>query len=536
LFREHALHDKYLVILIVLFLTATSLGISGGHSNRVVHISTYHIKAHTGPLFDSLNATPGRTQLNSSFLLGYSLGSPSINHSQTEKDVSRRGSSVVRMEVVPNVKLDKQNGVSTVYSIDVVFSGFPTDYVFGVTVGNSTAYSFGDISGSPGPYTLTIPVENGSYYLNLSAVPLNSQVFEPAVFYKTLLIKVNGQSIRVTFSPTIPAGLSEVTFNISGFSNPSAYPLNVKEDTSSETSFGIFQGSGIYRALLPYGNYSVRYGSINEAAYLQPVQFYLSFTGINSSLISFNSSGFLHLTHAPSFKVGLLSSYYIMNVTFNIHSPAEVVNITYYPRYVLSFDLTGPGHNNWNLHIDDRNITVKESTESLYAINGSYAYSVRVPGGTPPYLVTPSNGTVTVGGQSATVKILVREQYLLTLMPSFYRLNSSVTITINGSVLPIIPGTSLQIALPNGSYILHINAPFGFSTSVTVLTWGKPIIFLKNISNLYQITVNGSSLNIGVSIYPIRNSYLLNAGLEIEYFLGGLTLAIISSLVYRKIK
>ncbi|MGC2289312.1 MAG: right-handed parallel beta-helix repeat-containing protein [Thermoplasmata archaeon] len=163
-----------------------------------------------------------------------------------------------------------------------------------------------------------------------------------------------------------------------------------------------------------------------------------------------------------------------------------VVDVTFaIPTFPLTFTESGlPAGTSWEVSVSGSAHVSSAGSLVVNLANSTYSYSVTpVPG----YSVTPANGHVTLKGGSETVALtFVVYTFAVTVVQSGLASGTSwgVTVGLNRSTAT---GSSLVLALANGSYTYTVNPVSGFTPTAVGGSWsvsGGPVTsYIEFVAN-----------------------------------------------------
>lgn len=182
----------------------------------------------------------------------------------------------------------------------------------------------------------------------------------------------------------------------------------------------------------------------------------------NGTVVNSNASELqLHLSNGTYSLYVNSSGHYTYNGTslvFTIDGSNATIFVNFSKEYAIHFMETGLHGIVWFLNFSGQTMSHIGSNITIYAINGTYNYSVMHLNG---YYSVPTRGTVSVNGSQSNVSI--------TFQPKLY----NVTIVANGipdgyywavyvnGVWYNSSNSTVNLQVPNGSYIFEVNTTNG---------------------------------------------------------------------------
>ncbi len=358
------------------------------------------------------------------------------------------------------------------YDLNVTFSHFPTDYYFGATIGNRSEYSIGEGGfSSPAEY-INFLLKNGSYSARLSAIPNDLNGVEHYSSYGGAKININGSNSTYDYIYSTSPGTYTVTLKMKGLPPGVNYPLNVVEKTSTGTqSVSVIQNSSHTMTMaLSNGTYTVRYQQMSYQDYYYGRELYWQFLKPGSSMINFNSTGYMRTAASAPLTLNYPRDYYLKPVTFSVSGSNRTVNVNYFREYSINISINGPEGGFWSVVIGNNTYSSLTHYATIHTINGSYGYTVRLNLNAlhlqivdaPGY--SPGGGNLVVDGHNITIKIKTRQMYAVDIVGSIPAVLRYVEVNLSGSQYRF-SGQEITEYLPNGTYNYTVTLPEGFTST-----------------------------------------------------------------------
>lgn len=241
---------------------------------------------------------------------------------------------------------------------------------------------------------------------------------------------------------------------------------------------------------LPTGtSWSLSLGGVTETSSSASITFEVS-NGTYFYAIQ-NVSGFI-ATNASS------------SIIINGYNESKLVQFS--KLYVVKFSESGiPAGTEWNVTLDSKNASSRNSSISFELINGSYNYSVP---SIYPYNSTVNQGHVIVNGEGMTVNLkfvlMVQFTFLEVGLPSRAKWSVYIDGTYHNSTGPLI-----FVNLTNGTYSYVVILPSGYKANPISgkVSWNDTVAIVNTSSPLgYEIAISALVVLIALiaAIYTRR--------------------------------
>lgn len=411
--------------------------------------------------------------------------------------------------------------LSSFHILNVTFTGFPTDYIYGITIGNRSEYALGDLyNGSNPQNSIDFMVTAGLYTLNLSGIPANRNGLEPGRSYDQITVTVGstGKSVLYRYSPSPGTYMARIV--ISGTRAGMDLPIDLFGTSPGGTrTMDIIQGGSRNITLaLANGTYTIKYRSVSSTAYYYSEQLYWKLLYLTDQNVHFDRQGYMQAQGSIGIEMHYLPDYYLSPHTFTVSGANTSVSLHYRKEYNVTFNFIGP-HSQVETVIGNHTYYVNGASNSvsIFTTNGSYGYSVIVSpptslpaGASRQLMVTPTGGNLSVNGRNVIVNVTTQLAYRLYVNGKLPPDLHSANVTVGGKRI-LVGSTPVIIALPNGVYHYSIVVPGGFSSNVQNGT----------------LTISGHEayLNFTVNAMPFSHTLSVYSGLYVIPLLLGIIAA-----------
>ena len=179
----------------------------------------------------------------------------------------------------------------------------------------------------------------------------------------------------------------------------------------------------------------------------------------------------------------------------------------------ITFTQTGhPVGDSWSVNLSGNVKSTTGSSISFTMPNGTYKYTVS---GNHYYLPIPSPGLVLMNGANTTEPIkFVLGYFMATFSAAGLPAGSGWSVIING-ITYSATGSSLEVPLPNGTYVYTVIAPTGYKSDAgtgTFSVYGQPLSEQVSFSEqTYTVYFNANGLKSGTQWALNFSGHLVNS-------------------------